>query len=190
MNKVGSAQANTTGGVGMTDSQIGSYVGNSVGSCLPLILAVVGALITIAVRKPTLPGSRLEIWIRWWFGVGMTLLTLQVAVYEILLPHQFAVALGYHYSQSEIEEAAANIGWAILGIGAIWLDQRARWLIMIAYGAFLYIDLINHFVNFARGDVAVGNVGGTWVYDALFPIIGLLFLWAARQRGQRPATAD
>jgi len=169
----------------MTDSEIGEYIGNSVGACLPLIVAVVGALITVAVRKPTAPGGRLEIWIRWWFGAGMTLLALQVAVYEILLPHEFALALGYQYSPSEIEEAAANVGWAILGIGAIWLDQRARWWIMSAYGVFLYIDLINHLVNFAQGDVAVGNVGGTWVYDGLYPIVGLLLLWAAQRRPRR-----
>ncbi|MFT4212663.1 MAG: hypothetical protein QM626_12425 [Microbacterium sp.] len=169
----------------MSETEIGDYIGNSVASCLPLVVAVVGALITVAVRKPTSPGGRLEIWIRWWFGAGMTLLALQVAVYEILLPHQFAAALGYEYSQSEIEEAAANVGWAILGIGAIWLDQRARWLVMIAYGAFLYIDLINHLVNFAQGDAAVGNVGGTWIYDALFPVVGLLLLWAAQRAGRR-----
>lgn len=175
----------------MSETEIGDYIGNSVASCLPLVVAVVGALITVAVRKPATRGERLEIWIRWWFGAAMTLLALQVAVYEILLPHEFAVALGYQYSQSEIEEAAANVGWAILGIGAIWLNLRARWLIMIAYGAFLYIDLINHLVNFAQGDVAVGNVGGTWVYDAVFPIVGLLLLWAAQRHLRRErAEAD
>jgi hypothetical protein len=169
----------------MGNAQIGQYIGSSIGSCLSLIVAVVGALITIAVRRR----NHVEIWIRWWFAAGLTLLSLQVAVYELLLPHQFAASLGYTQSQSMVEEAAANLGFAFIGFCCIWLNLRARWVVMIGYGLFLYIDLINHLINFAKGDTAPGNVGGTWVVDALYPIVGLLLLWAAQRSSGREAEA-
>ena len=156
-----------------------------------LILGIVAALVSIAIRKPSTGREVADRLVAGYLFFAIGLGYAYNFVVHSFFAESTAKFIGWANSPFQYEVAYASLGFAIAGFYSYRKSFQARMVAILGPSFFLWGAAAGHiYFIITTENTAPGNAGSVLYSDIILPIIGFVFLFFSRERDQKPGKAQ
>jgi uncharacterized membrane protein YphA (DoxX/SURF4 family) len=150
-------------------------------------IAVVGFVVHALVsQRPTPPERLLELFLRWFIGVGLGVVGVFAFLGHTFEARQVAEQIGFPPGNPfQWEVAWANLGLGIVALTSVW-RRDFRWPTAIFAAIYLWGAAWGHIYQLVvHGNHHIDNAGPVLYGDLLFPLVVIFVLLAQRSLAAR-----